>query len=174
MENGLVVVTEKDISEWLENNDIHPQKLFTDLEKFRGGMNFLKTANVVFLIHGLTSFKRNWVLKNLVLPITERVNSGNDRQFKSITVISNISIEGLGSYYIYMDTPKVLYKVTEGTVDKKPIKDFWEKLDYERTENMRKYLAEDTQDVISKHIDNQEKLREMNEDYSLIKKPSFS
>ena len=171
MENRLIIVSERDISDWLKSKEILADKVFTDVERFKNSMNFLKSANIVFLIQGLTSFNRNWLVKHLYNPLRGRALKG-DRQIKSVRIVSNVRLGGISEYYMYMDTPFKVYLVKDGTVSKNSVDDFWGSIEYSPSDIMM--VLGSTDSVIADLIDKQEELKSRSaEDYDVIKKPSF-
>lgn len=173
--SSLIILTERDISDWLSSHNIHPKRLYTDIKRLRMDMSFFRDVHLVIIFIGGTQFNKNQVLE-IASQIRERIQSGDDVQFSSLSILSDIVLDTYDDYYRYNEVPIRVLRYSRSRAVDKSLLDFWESIEYVKSESVEVILSDRDKGEIASIIDKigeGDKYDDSEDMLKLIKKPIF-
>lgn len=138
--HDLVILSERNIYDWLVSKGVYPSKFFTDFERFKARVNYLKGARVVIIFSGSCRFS-----KSRVSEFANRLMESSEmRGIVSVDVLSDTLLPLCTKYYKYEDIP-VSFEEYGGTRKKTKLlnDDVWSRLEHSPCTSPELYLCSD-------------------------------
>lgn len=148
----LVVLSELNILNKLNNLGVFPDDFYTDPSQFKNQMIYFNNATVVIIFMGNCRFNVKNII-SLIKSLQNREQNETDRGIKEVIVISDITLPSIKKYYKYTNDIKDAVLMSSWTkqqtntniieklqTDKKDTRLFLSNLDKGYTEDL--YIAE--------------------------------
>lgn len=165
----LIVLSERDILEYLQKHNVKPSEFYTDLEQLQERAALFKEVHLLVIYCGSTRLSHKRV-NDFLERCEERIKNENDNGILSISVLSDAILSGKNQKYYYY--PNGLFSDIDVYLGKNKIDeydDFWEDLleDCDSYDDCKKYLHDFEADIqkeveeYKKALKSQESLRSM-------------
>lgn len=122
----LIVFSEMNCLENLNNLGVYPDEFYTDFDTLQKRVIYFRNAFVVFILAGGSNYSRKHIL-NFVDTLKERAANSADSGVLGYAVVSDSELETFDKYYRYTRYFDVVYEASRTHVGKKKL-DIWSKL----------------------------------------------
>ena len=170
----LVVLSEIDCLNYLQNQGIYPDEYYTDFELFKNHCASFRDATLLFILAGSCKFNKRHTT-DFIKAQYKRKENEKDTGIVNVVVVTDSMIPTLNLYFKFEDNLDVVYKCN-GWKKSKFSTDIWSKIDKVQTKTRHEvalYLSDYDKGISDKFKEKYKSYESKEMDLiPLIKKPN--
>lgn len=146
MEN-LIVLSERNILDWLNNKGIKPHSFYTDLQAFKDDINTVENSVIMCIFSGTCKLSKRYVV-SLLKEIEELRDSGEYANIKDVVILSDTFLPSCRNYYKYIGKPQDFLHYDRYKKLSKETQDVWGSYEFTNPVYTNVVLEEDDKAVM--------------------------